>query len=356
VYPRCCTESFRGRNLLIVAVLASACAPATDLHPPRVGHSPYRAWADSQTELAPSSSASATEPAHSNGTDGDGAPDVNEPATPPVEPEPSGPRIEIEPSYAWGEASPIAASELEPANRGGEGALTGKRPKAAGHPHPRVIVDVPPVGGPHRKKSVLAKARSGSWNRIIRCYQEDAYARPDLEGEVSLRATVTGGGKLTRLRVAKSTFPKDTGVANCFKKRLGGMKMPQARKSSSAKIVIKLWPGDDPLPPPPGVDVERGPGSLRHEPVAEALSTQLGGFHACYEEALASYAPELWGRLAIRVHVDASGVVDEAFQVESSFPDEHVVRCALKHAHTLQLPAPEGGDVRWVLALRLAPQ
>jgi len=274
----------------------------------------------------------------------------------PAEPEPSGPRVVIEPSYAWGEASSIASSELEPANRGGEGALIGERPKAAGHPQPRVIVDVPHVGGPHRKKSVLAKARSGSWNRIIRCYQADAYLQPDLEGEVQLGATVTGGGRLTRLRVTKSTFPKDTGVANCFKKRLSGMKMPQAKKSSSAKLVIKLWPGDDPLPPPPGVEIERGPGSLRHEPVATALSAQLGGFRACYEAALTSYAPELWGRLAIRVHVEPNGTVDEAFEVESSFPDEHVVRCALKHARTLKLPVPEGGDVRWVLALRLAPK
>jgi hypothetical protein len=72
---------------------------------------------------------------------------------------------------------------------------------------------------------------------------------------------------------------------------------------------------------------------------------------ACYEPALA-YAPGLWGRLGVRFHVTDHGKTDEAFEVESRFPDERVTLCVLRAARKLSFPTPAGGDIRFVVPLR----
>jgi hypothetical protein len=56
------------------------------------------------------------------------------------------------------------------------------------------------------------------------------------------------------------------------------------------------------------------------------------------------------------LHVTPSGKVDEAFEVESRFPDESAARCVLREARALEFPPPQGGDVRIVVPLRFAPR
>ena len=81
------------------------------------------------------------------------------------------------------------------------------------------------------------------------------------------------------------------------------------------------------------------------------VEAALPTFEACYQAAL-GYAPELWGRLGIRFHVTEKGQTDEAFEVESQFPDERVTLCVLRAARKLRFPRPSGGDLRFVVPLR----
>jgi hypothetical protein len=281
------------------------------------------------------------------------APAIEAPAAPP--PLPPGPRLLVEPSYAWTERSPRPADGLGRDHRGEEGTLVAPRPAAPGHPHPRIIVDVPDVRGPHARRAVESAARAGSWHVVVGCYRLAAWRDPSLEGEARLRANVSAGGRLTKVRLLASTFDdKDKEVGACLARRLGGIKMPGAKKSSTATLSIRVWPGDDPLPPPADVALERGPGQLDARKVEEAVADGASRLLACYTPAL-EYAPALWGRLAVRAHVTALGTIDEAFEVESAFPDEHVTRCVLRELRATKLPAPEGGEVRWVIPLRFTP-
>jgi hypothetical protein len=76
-------------------------------------------------------------------------------------------------------------------------------------------------------------------------------------------------------------------------------------------------------------------------------------FEGCYRAAL-EYAPELWGRVPIRFHVTRKGLVDEAFDDGGRLPDARLRQCILRAARKLQFPAPRGGDLRFVVPLRMS--
>ena len=82
------------------------------------------------------------------------------------------------------------------------------------------------------------------------------------------------------------------------------------------------------------------------------IEAALPRFEACYRPAFA-YAPGLWGRLGVRFHITERGKVDEAFEFETHFPDERVALCALRAARELSFPKPTGGDMRFVVFLRM---
>ena len=113
---------------------------------------------------------------------------------------------------------------------------------------------------------------------------------------------------------------------------------------------LQIGHGDEPVPPPPA-HVVPGEGEIPPEAIRAVVLGALPAFEACYRPAL-EYAPELWGRLGIRFHVSEDGKTDEAFEVESRFPDERVSLCVLRAARKLRFPAPVGGDLRFIVPLR----
>jgi hypothetical protein len=112
-------------------------------------------------------------------------------------------------------------------------------PPRAPHPEPRVIVSVHSVRGPHAKKEVERAARLG-WGRIVRCYKASS-KRPS--GSVRMELVVTGNGNVTSARRTKSTL-KDNELAGCLIRAMKSLRMPKARRGSTASVEVQVGPGD----------------------------------------------------------------------------------------------------------------
>jgi hypothetical protein len=236
-------------------------------------------------------------------------------------------------------------------NRGGLGPLEAPLPPSAGHPMPKVIVDVTHLSGHHAAADVQRLARKNFWIKVIECYGLGAYKDQHLHGITTLRFRVTPGGKVKSPRVLRSTLP-DAEVTACFAEQIEHLALPKAHAGSVVTATVEVNPGDEPMPPPPPLVVP-GPGTLDLDAAAQVVAAALPDLRACYLPALA-YAPGLWGRLAVRFHVTDRGKLDEAFEVESRFPDEGVARCVLAVARRLSFARPADGEVRFVVPLRFA--
>jgi hypothetical protein len=215
-----------------------------------------------------------------------------------------------------------------------------------------VTIDVPKVKGPHRREGVERDMRRTLWVRVVECYRLGAHKEPALRGKWSGRVEIKKNGVAFGAKAGASTF-KDAEVDDCLRGAVGRARVGGAKAGSTASVEIAIGPGADPMEPPAGRIVPGG-GAIDAGAIASALGASLPAFERCYEAGLA-YAPELWGRLALRLRLTEAGVVDEAFEIESRFPDEHVARCVRRAAIGFELPPPSGGDARVVVALRLSP-
>ncbi|MBW2459087.1 MAG: AgmX/PglI C-terminal domain-containing protein [Deltaproteobacteria bacterium] len=267
--------------------------------------------------------------------------------------------IVVDPPYKLGERPPPKSRpeyqqdilDRRHWNDGGLGDLTGDLPEPEGHPDPRVIVNIDKATGPRKAKGLQTTARKRLWKPIIQCYRLGAYKDPDLRGWTKVRFTVNGAGRVSRPRMLDTELG-DTAVAACMVDELKKLRFAPARRRSSVWIAMRVGPGDDPLPPPDDLIVP-GDGTLPGEAMRQGVEAGIGAFEACYRSAL-PYAPGLWGRLVVRYHVTKQGAVDEAFETESRFPDPRTRQCLLRAARKLTFPTPKGGDIRFVVPLRLS--
>src|SRR5690606_31021145 len=117
-----------------------------------------------------------------------------------------------------------------------------------------------------------------------------------------------------------------------------------------AWVDIRVGPGDEPMPPPQDLIVP-GDGVLSVEAMRAGVTAGLPAFETCYRAAF-SYAPALWGRIVIRFHVTARGILDEAFEAGSHFPDARVRQCVLREARKPKFDKPKDGDVRFLAPVR----
>jgi hypothetical protein len=275
--------------------------------------------------------------------------------------QPAGPSlgIDMEAPYKLGllpaPRGQAEAAERDRWNRGGRGEPPAPPPPplpSEAHPLPRIIVDIDKVKGPLHAREVERLARKQLWIHVFSCYRLGAYKAPGLRGKTTVRLTVSRAGKVTGARAISSTLP-DADVVSCLAERTRSLSLPGARSGSTAVVTMQVFPGDDPVEPPPSALVA-GEGELSREAITAAAAQAVPAWRSCYEAALAN-APGLWGRLAIRFHVTGGGAVDEAFEVESRFPDDRMVRCVLRHARALAFPAPAGGGLRFIVPLRFSP-
>jgi hypothetical protein len=229
------------------------------------------------------------------------------------------------------------------------GTLVATVPPVPGHPAPKVILDVGRVRGPLVAADAQRVLRLRFWIKAVECFALGAYKDQALRGTASLVLSVSAAGKIAGARVTNTSFT-DEDVNRCFAERIRAVDLPPARGGSVVSIELQIGHGDEPVPPPPSLIVP-GDGELSPDAIRAVVEPSLPAFEACYRPAL-EYAPELWGRLGLRFHVTDKGKTDEAFEVESRFPDERVTLCVLRAARKLTFPRPAGGDVRFVVPLR----
>jgi hypothetical protein len=234
-------------------------------------------------------------------------------------------------------------------NQGGLGELAAPLPPVPGHPAPKVIVDVPRARGPRAAADVQRELRRLFWIHVVGCYGEGAWDHPTLRGAAYLSASVSAEGKIVSSSVTSTTFRDDV-VPRCLAEHVQRIALPRAKGPSQIAVDVHVGPGDEPMPPPQDLVVP-GDGEIAPAAVRAVIEAARPAFEACYAPALA-YAPALWGRLGVRFHVTERGRTDEAFEVESRFPDERVTLCVLRAARKLKFPKPAGGDVRFVVPLR----
>lgn len=235
-------------------------------------------------------------------------------------------------------------------NKGGLGALAAPLPPVPGHAPPKVILDVTHVAGPHPAADLQRVLRRTFWSKAVECFSLGAYKDQKLRGTATLDLHVAPGGQVRAARITGTTF-QDGDVTACLAERSRKLALPRAKGRSVVTVELQIGHGDEPVPPPASLVVP-GDGELAPGAVRAVIEAARGELEACYQSALA-YAPELWGRLGIRFHVTEKGKTDEAFEVESRFPDERVSLCVLRAARRLTFPTPVGGDVRFVVPLRL---
>lgn len=236
-------------------------------------------------------------------------------------------------------------------NRGDMGELSKEPLAVEGHPDPRVIVNIDKAQGAHDADKLQRVARKYHWINVVRCYRLGAYKDAELRGWTHARMTVSTAGRVLRPQLLKTELEDDE-VSKCVVDKLRTLKFPRAAKSTKAWVDIRVGPGDDPMPPPEDLIVP-GDGELPVEKMRAGVEAGRSAFETCYRAAF-DYAPRLWGRVVIRFHVTDKGVLDEAFEAGSHFPDARVQQCILRAARKLKFSRPKDGDVRFLAPLRLS--
>ena len=218
-----------------------------------------------------------------------------------------------------------------------------------GHPAPKVIIDVKRASGGLKAADAQRVLRKGLWIKAVECFSLAAYKDQKLRGAASLTATVAASGKVSAARVTQHSFPDDE-VPRCLSNQVRAFTLPKSKGRTTLALEFQIGHGDEPVAPPSSMIVP-GDGELTPEAMRAVIEASQTTFEDCYRAAL-TYAPALWGRLGIRFHVTEKGKTDEAFEVESRFPDERVTLCVLRAARKLTFPKPAGGDIRFVVPLR----
>ncbi len=273
-------------------------------------------------------------------------------------------RLEIEPVYlATAYAYPAGAAErrerlveLERWNNGGLG--DGEK----WHPQPRVVIEEPVVSGRGKQdtRAMMRHLRAEQYGVVRRCYDAALRQDPELGGRVVMRISLSKAGVITTASAQGARGVPDhrkhrtalgsADVGRCIASGLRGAHVGGARGGTFA-FSIDVYPGDAPMP---DLDTQPSPSRLdtaAADRVARSLAPSLD---ACFVAGRASQ-PGLWGRLALRLDVDARGAVQDAREVDSTFPSGSVRECAAGVLRQATWPAPDGDRARLVVALRWPP-
>ena len=272
-------------------------------------------------------------------------------------------------------------------NVGGTGDPSFVSSRAGYHPGARVVVDtkvlnarLPKYVQPRKRKSILSQwaitrtaRKYGYWPYRL-CFEEGLRSDQRLKGQTLVRFSIGRTGTITAARLVKTKLG-DRSVAECLRDATKTTKKlvfkPAPKKRLDVELSIKLWPGDAPVPPKDPPDPERwtNPGEVDTAAVGAAVDSIRPSVRRCYAEGL-ERNEGLWGRLAIRVHLDERGrtpscakcAKDDANcrlqcgrsrEFGSRFPDREVARCVLRSLRDASFPPPREGPASFVVAFRL---
>jgi hypothetical protein len=243
--------------------------------------------------------------------------------------------------------------------------------RAGFHVAPRILVDTVVTSGRlpasssssnsgRRRKTglsqvgVLAQTRNRGYWPFRLCYEAGLRPAAKLKGKTHVRMVIGRNGKVTSSRLG-STELADRNVATCLVARTRTLRFsPAPERTAEVDVTVDLSPGDAPLP---GSGIEREgideapSGTLDLKAMGPALAGALAPAASCYEEGLARDRA-LWGRLGIRVEVNAEGTIRSVHEEESRFPDSRVAACVLASVADLRVLAPVGGATHFVWGLR----
>jgi hypothetical protein len=295
------------------------------------------------------------------------------PPAPAPTPDPTPVDLVIErPFVAWARGRPegrVAGAshdqELARWNVGGTGdpAFVSNRPGY--HPAPRVKVDTAVVAGalqkkarvdPHTKKpdrvlsqaSLLARARKYGYWPFRLCFEAGLRKKQTLGGKTRIRFRVNRAGRILQKRLVHTKL-EDREVAQCLVEAAGEIELLPALRSIDVEATIELWRGDAPLPSL--IEPPEKPPTFDPEVIAPVVEAARPSFEACYRSALTRDAA-LWGRIELALQVDAAGVVVDANERDSQFPDAQAVTCVVEAARALAFP-PKKARPPFLLAFRL---
>jgi hypothetical protein len=217
------------------------------------------------------------------------------------------------------------------------------------HPSTRVVVDVrllsrAPQGSARRLERI---ARSTGYWPLRACFEQAQRSAPKAERQARVRLSLGASGKLLGARLLEG--PPERDYARCVVERLRKLDFsPGFSRRLDAEISVKQWPGHAPVPPRAPENAPRLRPSAALRASLEALTPKL---EACYRTGV-ERDPKLWGRLALRLELDAGGVVEAAREVETRFPDAAVVECVRQSISGAELAADT--DRQLTLAVRFA--
>jgi hypothetical protein len=235
-------------------------------------------------------------------------------------------------------------------NRGGLGPEPPIGPKGKpAHAAPRVKVDVIDVRGDASEADMQRVARLKSYWPFRICYEQGLRRTQKLHGTIKLRLTIGPNGRPSGVQQL-ATELGDAAVVSCVVQSALALGLP-APSSGAPQVTldISLWPGDDPVSLKSAL---RGKNAAPAEAAAltDQLRAHLTEVRTCYAAGLVRHEG-LWGRLALALRI-ASGVVDEANEIESRFPDREVTECVRSAFLHVELPSTDR-ELTIVYPLRL---
>lgn len=288
------------------------------------------------------------------------APAPSEPALAPRAEPALAPIVSLEPPYSE-LGHPRLATEMASLERdeqlfqwalGGSSEPNHPANQAGYHPATRVVVDIElqsraPKG---TTKRLLRIARSDGYWPLRACFEAAERLAPRRERSAMVRLTLGASGKVLGSRSLRSSAEKE--YARCVLERVRALDFrPGFTRKLDVDISVKQWPGHAPVPPraPEGTPPLVLPPETRA--ALDALQAPLG---ACYAEGLKTDA-KLWGRVALRLESDASGVVAQASAIETRFPSASVVECIKRAVLDAHIAAPSTVRFSWAVRLGQPP-
>jgi len=215
------------------------------------------------------------------------------------------------------------------------------------HPATRVVVDVTllsraPKGSTKRLERI---ARSSGYWPLRACFENAQRQSAKLERSARVRLTLSAAGKVLASRLVGPSSERE--YAQCVRDRVRSLDFsPGCTRKLDVEISVKQWPGHAPVPPRAPEDAAKW---KFPSDAAASLQASSPALVACYAAGLAR-DPKLWGRLALRLELDASGSVQQALPVETHFPSDELVECARQALLGARVVAPEIS--RFTLAVR----
>jgi TonB family protein len=200
---------------------------------------------------------------------------------------------------------------------------------------------------------VLREARKQQYWPVRRCFEQGLLRDQRLQGKVHVQFVVRHTGMVRKPHSIGTSALRDAVATDCVAHSFSSLRLPvTTRGDATVRLDVSLYPGDLPVRSTDDATTDSGPGTLDASAAQAVIASSAAReLQRCYDNGLARVAG-LWGRMALRVDLAADGAVRDVTETESTFPDPDTTRCAADVVRKIAFPAPDGGDLRFVVPVR----